>query len=100
MRSTDVCYLAQCIARFILVSSDGGRVYADVGMYSADDDEASPPRRKPLVLEEALRGRALDDVLLWLTALYQNLGPTSLEGGRLASRFDWPHWLAALNSSS
>ena len=51
---------------------------ADVGLYSTDAD--SPQRRGPLVLEEALKGRPLGSVLLWLEALYQNQGPASLEG--------------------
>ena len=51
-----------------------------MGLYGASEDTDSAPRREPLVLEAALQGRALADVLLWLEALYLNLGPASLEG--------------------
>ena len=47
----------------------------DIGLYG---EEA--PRSGPLVLEKGLEGRSLDDVLLWLDAVYKQVGPATLEG--------------------
>ena len=32
------------------------------------------------MLEKGLEGRSLDDVLLWLDAVYKQVGPATLEG--------------------
>ncbi len=54
---------------------------ADIGLYG---EEA--PRSGPLVLEKGLEGRSLDDVLLWLDAVYKQVGPATLEGAKFNLR--------------
>ena len=49
--------------------------HADIGLYGED-----APRSGPLVLEKGLEERSLDDVLLWLDAVYKQVGPATLEG--------------------
>ena len=59
---------------------------ADIGLYG---EEA--PRSGPLVLEKGLEGRSLDDVLLWLDAVYKQVGPATLEGAPIARRDQRTH---------
>ena len=47
----------------------------DIGLYG---EEA--PRSGPLVLEKGLEGRSVEDVMLWLDAVYKHVGPATLEG--------------------
>ena len=38
------------------------------------------------MLEKGLEGRSLDDVLLWLDAVYKHVGPATLEGATLSAK--------------
>ena len=52
----------------------------DLGLYDSGEGGSSAQRQGPLELEAAFKGRALADIVLWLDALYKNLGPASVEG--------------------